>query len=476
MRHKKAKKIKSINFALWLNFIAFATGIILVISTSCFFVVGSSFVSQARDKIIEISSELSAQIESVNNDESLALGKISESEVKHGINAFILNADGHLVIVDDDYDKINDADKIFASLKKELDKNDGAFALTRPNNETIYYACPVAFSGDNLLVVCYHLGVLNQTVSVMQANILWLSAIIIIIASLVSLAFAQRIARPIKSISETSMQLAKGNYSIDFVQAEFEELAHLSNTLNYVKDEIKKTETFQRELLANVSHDLKTPLTMIKAYASMIKEISGDNPEKREKHLQVIIDESDRLTGLVNDVLSVSKAYSELDDLNKKVFNVTEFLYGILAKFSYLQETQGYKFMVDVDANLYTLADAEKIGQVFYNLISNAVNYTGEDKTVFISLKNSPEENRLKFYIKDTGKGIKDDEIENIWDRYYRSKDNHDRPVKGTGLGLNIVKYILQRHSFDFGVKSKVGEGSVFWVDFPAVAPLQENN
>ena len=208
----------------------------------------------------------------------------------------------------------------------------------------------------------------------------------------------------------------------------------------------------------------------------MIKEISGDNPEKREKHLQVIIEESDRLTGLVNDVLSVSKAYSELDDLNKKVFNVTEFLYGILGKFSYLQETQGYKFMVDVDANLYTLADAEKIGQVFYNLISNAVNYTGDDKTVFISLKNSPEENRLKFYIKDTGKGIKDDEIENIWDRYYRSKDNHDRPVKGTGLGLNIVKYILQRHSFDFGVKSKVGEGSVFWVDFPAVAPLQENN
>lgn len=476
MRHKKAKKIKSINFALWLNFIAFATGIILVISTSCFFVVGSSFVSQARNKIIEISSELSAQIESVNSDESLALGKISESEVEHGINAFILNGDGQLVIVDDDYSKITHADKIFASLKKELDKNDGAFALTRPNNETIYYACPVAFSGDNLLVVCYHLGVLNQTVSVMQANILWLSAIIIIIASLVSLAFAQRIARPIKSISETSMQLAKGNYSIDFAQAEFEELAHLSNTLNYVKDEIKKTETFRRELLANVSHDLKTPLTMIKAYASMIKEISGDNPEKREKHLQVIIEESDRLTGLVNDVLSVSKAYSELDDLNKKVFNVTEFLYGILGKFSYLQETQGYKFMVDVDPNLYTLADAEKIGQVFYNLISNAVNYTGEDKTVFISLKNSPEENRLKFYIKDTGKGIKDDEIENIWDRYYRSKDNHDRPVKGTGLGLNIVKYILQRHSFDFGVKSKVGEGSVFWVDFPAVAPLQENN
>ena len=117
-------------------------------------------------------------------------------------------------------------------------------------------------------------------------------------------------------------------------------------------------------MLANVSHDLKTPLTMIKAYASMIREISGNNPEKRDKHLQVIIDEADRLTGLVNDVLNVSKLTSNLDEIKFKVFNLTEYLYGIINKFEYLQETQGYTFMVDIDPNLYTRADEEKIGQV----------------------------------------------------------------------------------------------------------------
>lgn len=263
--------------------------------------------------------------------------------------------------------------------------------------------------------------------------------------------------------------LAKGNYEIQFNNAEYKELAQLSDTLNYVRDEVKKSEDFQREILANVTHDLKTPLTMIKAYASMIKEISGDNPQKREKHLQVIIDEADRLTGLVNDVLSVSKLQANMAELKLKVFNLTELVYGIINKFGYLQEAQGYSFMLDIEQNLYTRADAEKINQVVYNLLGNAANYTGEDKTVYISLKSSLDGKRVRFSVRDTGKGIAKQDIPEIWDRFYRVKENHNRPVKGTGLGLSIVKAILEGHSFDFGVESELGEGSLFWVDFPCV-------
>jgi len=206
----------------------------------------------------------------------------------------------------------------------------------------------------------------------------------------------------------------------------------------------------------------------------MIKEISGDDKEKREKHLQVIIDESDRLTGLVNDILAASKINSGLNQLNIKVFNLTELLYGIINRFNYLQETQGYTIMVDVDPNLYTSADEEKVNQVVYNLISNAVNYTGENKTVYISLKYIPESNSIKFAVRDTGKGISEEELAHIWDRYYRSKDSHTRPVKGTGLGLNIVKSILKAHNFDFGVTSKEGEGSIFYVIFPSVSSIPD--
>ena len=125
--------------------------------------------------------------------------------------------------------------------------------------------------------------------------------------------------------------------------------------------------------------------------------------------------------------------------------------------------------MVDIDANIYTRADEEKISQVIYNLLGNAANYTGEDKTVFISLKTSMDGKRVKFSVRDTGKGIAREELDEIWNRYYRVKENHTRPVKGTGLGLNIVKAILENHSFDFGVDSELGAGSTFWIDFPCV-------
>ena len=131
--------------------------------------------------------------------------------------------------------------------------------------------------------------------------------------------------------------------------------------------------------------------------------------------------------------------------------------------------------MVDIDANMYTRADSEKISQVIYNLLGNAANYTGEDKTVYISLKSSMDAKRVRFSVRDTGKGIAKEDLPEIWNRYYRVKENHVRPVKGTGLGLNIAKAILDNHSFDYGVDSEVGKGSVFWVDFPAVPADPEN-
>ena len=122
--------------------------------------------------------------------------------------------------------------------------------------------------------------------------------------------------------------------------------------------------------------------------------------------------------------------------------------------------------MTESEEGLRTVADEGKIGQVLYNLIGNAVNYTGEDNRVYVSLKKISED-VFRFSVRDTGKGIKPEELSGIWERYYRSKDNHKRPVQGTGLGLSIVKRILERHRFHYGVESKVGEGSIFYVDFP---------
>ena len=137
----------------------------------------------------------------------------------------------------------------------------------------------------------------------------------------------------------------------------------------------------------------------------------------------------------------------------------------ILDRFSYLKDTQGYKIMEDIDDELYANVDEIKMGQVLYNLIGNAVNYTGEDKTVFVSLKRVGEK-VFRFSVRDTGVGIKKEELPTIWERYYRSSEMHKRPVQGTGLGLSVVKAVLEKHNLVFGVESEIGQGSTFYVDF----------
>ena len=203
----------------------------------------------------------------------------------------------------------------------------------------------------------------------------------------------------------------------------------------------------------------------------MIMEISGDIPQKRNKHAQVIVDEADRLASLVSDVLDLSKIRAGIGDFKTEKVDMSQKIGEILDRFAYLKETQGYSFALEAEEGLITRADEGKIEQAIYNLIGNAVNYTGEDKKVYIRLKQTGAE-AFRLEVQDTGKGIKPEEIAEIWDRYYRSTETHKRPVQGTGLGLSIVKTVLQLHGFAFGVESEVGKGSTFYVEFPLVNEL----
>lgn len=468
-RFKKLKSIRgprSINLAMWGYFCVFAFILIVIVEVVFYIVVAGTFEDKATARVNIISNETVAELE--KNPEGIH--KTVFRYRSEGVNVYLLDFDGK-ILVPADVDGLEEP-PLSETFIKDMKTRVGEDGKTEVFHfgASINLARVVSYKGQSgYVLVSYSLKIVHETVRTLQLYLIIVGVTVLFVSLLVTYAFSQKITRGLKNMSDTAVKLAEGDYTVKFANADYTEMAQLSDTLNYVRDEVKKSEDFRREILANVTHDLKTPLTMIKAYASMIKEISGDNKEKREKHLQVIIDESDRLTGLVNDVLSVSKLQSNLDVINFKVFNLTELVYGIINRFGYLQEAQGYSFMIDIDAGLYTRADEEKISQVIYNLLGNAANYTGEDKTVYISLKSSMDGKRIKFSVRDTGKGIAKEDLPEIWDRYYRVKENHLRPVKGTGLGLNIVKVILKNHSFDFGVESKLGEGSLFWVDFPAV-------
>ena len=441
-------------------FLLVAFIMLVLLEVVLYFTVRTAGESKTRENLTRVGREVTLYIDGDGGDISAYLDSCRQD----GINVYILSPTGEILLPSNGntMDWTNDIDGIKGRLE-------GFVSVIYKQNRNLIFATKIDYNGESYLVASYSLTVLNSAMNILLLYFVLIGVVVLLITAFISYSVSGRLSAGLKSLSSTAVRFSKGDFEVRFANAEYQELADLSDTLNSVRDEVKKSSDFQKELVANVSHDLKTPLTMIKAYASMIKEISGDNPEKRDKHLQVIIDEADRLTGLVNDVLSVSKLQANMTELKLKVFNLTELVYGIINKFGYLQEAQGYSFMLDIEPNLYTRADEEKISQVIYNLLGNAASYTGEDKTVYISLNSSMDGKRVRFSVKDTGKGIPKENLPEIWDRYYRVKENHNRPVKGTGLGLNIVKAILESHSFDFGVESEVDKGSLFWVDFPGV-------
>ncbi len=300
----------------------------------------------------------------------------------------------------------------------------------------------------------------SSTVSIIKRQLMIITFILILIAFVISIYVSETISSPIVKITKSAKKLANGQYDVKFEGNGYLESKELADTLTYAGQQISKVDTLQRDLIANVSHDLRTPLTMLKAYAEMIRDLSGDNPEKRKEHLEIIIDETDRLTMLVNDMLDLSKLESGKQTLHCTEFGISEKMHGIIDRFKGVSEKMGYHIHFTPDEERIVCCDCVKIEQVIYNLINNAVNYTGADKQVYVTQVNLDDGVRIE--VRDTGDGIEEDKIKLIFDKYYRS-ENHKREVVGTGLGLSIVKAILKMHNYDYGVNSTIGKGSVFW-------------
>ncbi|MBE6041524.1 MAG: sensor histidine kinase, partial [Clostridiales bacterium] len=280
-------------------------------------------------------------------------------------------------------------------------------------------------------------------------------------------ALSRRISLPIENITRSATELSKGNYDVKFDGSAFTETKELAKALNKASYEMEKTDFYQREIIANVSHDLKTPLTMIRSYAEKIIDISGDNPEKRNADLQIIISETERLNRLVTDMMSVSNLQSNNVEMHKETFDLVEAAEDVYDSFMVLNDSEGYEIHFHPCKAAYVVGDRTRLMQVMSNFVSNAVKYSGDNKYIDIELVRTSK--KVTFHCIDHGVGIPADEIGHVWDKYYRTSANHERAIEGTGLGLAIVKGILNLHSAKYGVESEEGKGSDFWFELETV-------
>lgn len=474
-------KNHSVSTMIWIYFTLFSLFIMLLMWLIQFFFLESYYRATKVNAAQDICTEIEKYVDSGDIED-----KISDLAFRNGVCIVVTDNSGNVTIQENNLgrfsflndDITNKFGETLYELRSELEDSDERYATKIYSNnhfdsdELICAAKIHSKDGDRYVYVETTIEPVTATSQMFNKQLLYITIILIELSFIAAVIISRRIARPIISITDTARKFGKGDMDVEFKAEDYRETSELANTLNHARDEISKVSNLRKELIANVSHDLRTPLTIIKSYAEMVRDLSGDNPVKRNEHINVIIDEADRLSGLVNTLLELSKLESGNSELHLSAFSVHDLLNDVKKRYGVLEERDGYVISLILDEDRKVSADYEKISQVLYNFINNAVNYSGDSKNIEVKQTNNGKNTRVE--IIDHGVGISKEMLPVIFDRYYRGNKTQ-RETVGSGIGLAIVKGILKSHNFPFGVMSEEGRGSVFWFEFPNVSALGEN-
>ncbi|MBR0461843.1 MAG: HAMP domain-containing histidine kinase [Erysipelotrichaceae bacterium] len=314
---------------------------------------------------------------------------------------------------------------------------------------------------DALILVSSRIVPLDVTLRTISDQYRLIVVIVVAATILLSLAISRFIVRPLKEIENEARQLPKGDYDETKVRASSEELESLNGTLVRANEEIKKADKARKELIGNVSHDLRTPLTMIVGYGEMIRDLPEEN---NEENINVIIDEAKRLSTLVDDLLDISKTESGQISLERKDVSLNELLGSVYKQYEGYCRNQGVDFSLETGEDRIINVDEHRIRQVLYNFINNALNYNNKPDRQIV-LGSEKHGNKDRIFVYDNGMGIADKDIANVWDRYYKVDKEHKRAHLGSGIGLSLSRDLLEAHGLEYGVESKEGQYSRFYFD-----------
>lgn len=331
--------------------------------------------------------------------------------------------------------------------------------------KNIIYTRIVSVNGENAVVIVTGvLTPLSATTQTLSSQMWYIGGFLIISIVILTLIMYKQIAKPLIKINQAAKQLPQGTYDLDTKTNRYQEAQELNETLSVAAQDIQAADKAKRDLIANVSHDLRTPLTMISGYGEMMQDLPE---EKTDENLQVIIDESKRLNSLVNDLLDLSKLQSNEIKLNLEDLDITQLITDQLRKYDVYVVKDGFTIDTELTDSVLIEADGKRLEQVFNNFMINAINYSGTNKHIIV--REKVIEDKVRIEIQDFGEGIDPKNLSKIWDRYYKIDKEHVRVSNGSGIGLSLCKEILQLHHAQYGADSELGKGSTFWFTFPVV-------
>lgn len=465
--------MRSIRFKLWAGMMALVV-VVLILLWLFQIVFLESFYT--RMKVTDIKEKAIAIAELLDED------KLEEFRDRMDILAYensmsieLVDMNGDIIYATDSFGAGGQMHGMRNSLRtqvyaKALAGQESAATMTHPRfgNESMLIGLPVNINGElsRGLMLSFPLAPVQDTAAILQRQLFYISLILLAAALLISFILARTFTRPIVDIERAAGQMADGDFSARITVKQQDEIGQLAQTINYLGQQLAQIDQMRKDLIANVSHELRTPLSLIRGYAETLRDVTGNDPDKREKQLGVIIEETERLSRMVDDILNLSRLQSGHFELKKSTFGINDLVGRVVKRYDLLSKQTGVSMVMQLSGERLVEADEARVEQVLYNLINNAFNNTDTGGT--ITIRDIYLDDNVRIKVSDSGSGIPAEEISRIWDRYYQADKSTAKTV-GSGLGLAIVKAILEAHGAAYGVESERDAGTTFWFELKKV-------
>ena len=327
------------------------------------------------------------------------------------------------------------------------------------------------------------LGSIQDNADLSSRFSLYVGLVLTLLSTILIWFFVQHVTKPIQELTSITRDMANLDFQSKYSGHANNEIDELGENFNYMSEKLESTiqelkqanlelekdiedkiriEQRRTEFLHNVSHELKTPIALIQGYAEGLKDNISDDPESREFYCEVIMDEAARMNHMVRQLLSLTQLESGQDVVTLKHFDIVELIHGVVSKSEILAKQKEASVQISGAASCMVWGDDFKIEEVVTNFFTNALNHIDGDR--LIEIKVSKEEEKARISVFNTGKPIPEEDLENIWKKFYKVDKAHTREYGGSGIGLSIVKAIMESHHQAYGVKN-YKNGVEFWFE-----------
>lgn len=447
------------------------------------------YLNRKNDDLASVFSQIDTAAQNTTGGAQLR-AEIDRINARSNYSIVLLNNRMQLVYVSMGGMETNGWNEVQVTLPLNEVYENGTFVIKVEKNERVqqeYLALTGRLTDGTWCVMRSPLEAISESAALSRQFLIYSGIVVILFGGVLAFLIARSFTKPISQLVEVTDSLARLDFSKKFTGKTGDEIELLGDSINHVSTELERNlselktvnaqlqrdneiktrqDQLRRDFIANASHELKTPIALIRAYAEGVSEDVSEDPESRRYYCEIIQDEADKMNQLIKKMTSLMQLESGEEELNISRFELTGLVNGILRRYSILLDQKRIAFSFRYDRELYCWGDEYFIENVINNYISNAANHASAKGEIVVSagVVDGPERPRVRVTVFNTGEHISEEDLSRIWESFYKVDKARTREYGGTGLGLSVVSAIMRAHNMPCGVQNDPG-GVSFWFE-----------